>query len=368
MMVTEAQEKQRKRDAVAATQADARSEVGRLIIQHLSNKNNAWTSGAEFKQVCSGYDRVLVSNRLTTLTLNHTLEADKSEGIRAYKYRLAQQPAEFVGPMQPEPSVAMETVTVQEVPEGVKGRKSKVVWSHDERITLAHEVATIRKEQPFISLGGALDMAQIACLPKERHRIPIGNIKVNAAWLADMVDLVAANTPVPVAHTEPKPAPAPTLSLADFSAGQLLDALLDKFNDKLKSNILEIIQSPEVMNMLQIAKPSRTPVVRHNPIGAAMEPKVKLERILIAGLLKPMHVEEVKEKFGDQFDLKFYHPDESVHKLKSMAPGADRVILMATQLSHKHEESLRTTNVKFEKVRGNIGVLLARLNEIKSVH
>jgi hypothetical protein len=265
----------------------------------------------------------------------------------------------------PEPSVPMQTVTVQEIPEGTKGKKSKVVWDDGERMVLAHEVASIREQQKFINLGTALEMAQRACLPVERHRIPIVHIKSQAPWLVDMVDLIAKQRPTQPEPTEPQPE---QMALEDYSVGQLVDALIDKLSDRLKRSVMEIITSPEVIEMFQTTHIARSPAPRHNPVPVALESGVKLQRIVIAGLLKPAQVEEVKDKFGSKFDIRFYHPDESTHKLKGMVPSADRVMLMANMVSHKHEDALKATNVKFEKIRGGIGVLLARLSELNIIH
>jgi len=357
---------QHARMVVSESQTEARSQVGKLIIDMFNNTANLWAKSADIMDVCSTYDKKMVANRIQMLVNNHTLEVDKSGGQRAYKYRLKQPDVpEFVGPLQPTPSVELTTPVVREVPEGIKGRKPKIVWSHDERITLAHEVAVIRRKQPFVSLSQALDQAQASCLAEDRRRIPIGNIKVNAHWLADMVDLVAASVPEPApAITEPV-ALALAATPADFTAGQLLDALLDKLADRFKVNVLDILKSSEVQDMLRPQTHNRSPI-RHNPIGVAMEPTVSKQKIVVAGLLKSIHIEEVKDKFGDKFKLTFYHTDESVHKLKSMAASADRVLLMVNMIPHKHEEALKAANLKFEKVRGNIGVLLSTLSEIDS--
>ncbi len=198
------------------------------------------------------------------------------------------------------------------------------------------------------------------------------------------------------------------------TTGHLIDKLLSRAGSSIKRGILDIIGSPEAKALVQsfwAGKPSApapevhvtvtapeskheapppAPVVedqpvevrgkfngggpyrppqpdrRHNPFPPKTAEQPKLKKLLIAGLLKSNHVEEVKKEFSDLFDLRFYHPDENMTLLSSRAVGADKVILLTEQVSHKHKQVLESTGVPYMMQLGSIGRLKDYLRHLST--
>lgn len=206
-----------------------------------------------------------------------------------------------------------------------------------------------------------------------------------------------------VVHIPDQPKTTP----ADFSTGQLIDEVLARTGGSLKAVILSILGSPEVERLVKLfvphetitqqkPEPAKTPEVKSEVKVAAPSPKFqgagpytgpvlrseptpipkhdpnppqdvsrpRLKKLLIVGLLKSNHVDEVKRGFSDKFDLRFYHPDEALTKLRGIAPNMDQVIVLTEQVSHKHTGLLQSMGVQYTMQLGSIGRLTDYLSHL----
>lgn len=186
-----------------------------------------------------------------------------------------------------------------------------------------------------------------------------------------------------VKTTEPKPQPVveekptePTLSEQPLPA--ILDELLRRLGTGLKQALVEVISSPEVIeilrsNMVSIQTPVTTqredrrttdsPVVpRHNPAPNSGG-KPRKPSVLIVGLPKPAHVMETKDMFGACFDLRFIDKDK-LAQLTEACKRVDHTIVMTSHVSHANSQVAEKNAAHYIPLHGGKNLMLDKLAEM----
>lgn len=98
-------------------------------------------------------------------------------------------------------------------------------------------------------------------------------------------------------------------------------------------------------------KPAKPP--KHNPEPPASE-KDKRPKLLIMGM-RPDEKQILLKEFGEVFDLRFWHPDESNVRLKEIARTVSHAFALINRLYHKSSENLVTgAGVRYTRVSGNV--------------
>lgn len=192
-----------------------------------------------------------------------------------------------------------DDVAVTMVPEGVRGRAPRVVWTHEEKLSIAKEVLRLQKSQVHLSVMSAVRMAQ-DILPEKRRRLAQIQNRHHIPWIDEYLAQARAEEATQSAHVtnEPieedaKPAglaaatPSESVSigqqLGDFAqqaallaqhpefatTTQLLDILMQRIGQNFKAMLLDVLSSDE---MREILLGVRSPTAAEQSAAAVLTP------------------------------------------------------------------------------------------------
>lgn len=333
-------------------------------------------------------------------------EAGELRRNEAGQYGLAAAVASAVPPAPdaaPTAATAAVTVTVCEAGASGKGTAKRLIWTMDERMALAQAVVALRVMQPKKPLLHLLHEAQLMAgviAPERRRNIAqlsvvpwlaglVHNLEQAAIDLAVKTDSAPVLAAVPLAATATAQAPAAAAAAAPVREAEAMTAgLVEQLGSSLGAILARALAHPDVLETVDelfsrfvaprvgiapargaptsVSNGLRAPVMatetvasrppRHNPEPPVLTPAApKKPHILIAGLPKANHMQAMREQFGDVFDLRFYHPNQAMPMLRSMARVADKVIIMTDHVGHKHTDCLKGDSVGYLMCPGSIG-------------
>lgn len=200
-------------------------------------------------------------------------------------------------------------VPVTVVPEGVRGRAPRVVWTPEEKYAIAKEVARLQKAQPHLSIMSAVRLAQ-EVLPEKRRRLVQIQTRHHIPWIDDLlaqartevdseVDTESQKvqqqvTPQPADPAQSEPAETSTTTNESRQAGmltqlgdlaqqavmlaqhpefastsQLLDILMQRIGQTFKSMLLDVLSSDEMKAILMDV---RSPTSAEQSAAAVLTP------------------------------------------------------------------------------------------------
>lgn len=354
----------------------ATQELNRQVIATWLHHDNAWLDSATLSTIFPTLDKQRIYARVSELSSIGVLKKRPRSAGTGYEYQLA----------NPEDFRASAPVTPKQIPEGVKGKKTKVFWKPVEQIAIAEEVARLRALYPSYSLSHLVNMAQgnPKVLPPHRRRARIHSTQDSVPWLEGLMTSLPSKVveearaheaaEAAVVHATPVEIPVPTPS--ELTTDALWAELAKRVSSVLAQVVVQVLTAPEVVQLLNRVLPAGPApkqatnqvtehVRRHNPQGIPITPdKPKLEKLLIVGRLKPNHITEVKAEFSEAYDLRFHLPDQSNAMLKAMAQGADRVIVMTDIIAHSQEDTLRAVHVQYTRLAGSVSKLKELLTHL----
>lgn len=410
----------------------AAQELRQNMIATWLHYENKWMQSSDIYKNFPELDKQKVYAQVSSMAEKGTLEKrhKKGGGKSDFEYKLRNpsrflppvMPAEFVGPPEPPkpakqekaaeppklakppvepagaglphktpaealipktPPFVQPAIPVQQVAEGVKGKRAKVFWRPEEQVAIAEEVAKLQVLQPHSKLITLLNTAQFNpdILPPERRRGEIHSLQGSAPWLEALLAKVKPRILAEIAEPEEavkeivkEPEPEP-INLQNIPADAFIDEVVRRMsgtigkllvgvvNHVLTSSDLKSLLSPlissssfSLVDQKQLPQTQKHP--QHNPFGVPLKQNAqKLEHVLVVGLLKSNHVTEIKDEFKNIFDLRFYHPDQHTSVLKSMAANVDKIILLTGQISHKHRETLEAIGADYVPLQGGVSKL-----------
>lgn len=269
---------------------------------------------------------------------------------------------EYITPWKPDMHVeGTETGRFPSQPVGELDRRTKIQWSAQEQWTLARQVHELRRGG-YNDLLLAVEKAQRQVLPNDRRRT-ITNRQMIGEWIYPILDILKHNDTLQAAvktlENKPPP-PPPPLNYAELATNLMLGELLARGRGILRSMIVEAITSPEVKAMLNPAPVVNVP--KHNPTPTSQE-REKLPRIMIYGLRKPIHRNEISRDFKNIFDIRWGDTGDPGVILKQKNASMDKVFVLTDYVPHSFTDTMKSEIVPYQMITGSITRLREVLND-----
>ena len=281
-------------------------------------------------------------------------------------------------------------------------KNPKVFWKPEEYLVIAREILRLNPHGGHLQsttmaplTAADMNAGQLA-LPSHRRRPafifvkPLREPMLKAFYAISKEEIAPKRTEAPAASpdefddldaiAQPPAPPAPAipdhLSLAPVSTGLLLDALLSRLGAQIgaavsasvQAGVIAALTSDAVRDVLVGRNAPRAPLsagyVKHDPTPPSGDREHK-PKVLIVGLTKTLHEQEIKGAFEDRFDLRFYHPDENEFILRSKAKAADRTIVLTDFTPHANVRLLDKERVDYIRQLGSIGRLKQFMSSFK---
>lgn len=240
-------------------------------------------------------------------------------------------------------------------------RRTKIQWSAQEQWTLARQVHELRRGG-YNDLLLAVEKAQRQVLPNDRRRT-ITNRQMIGEWIYPMLDILKHNDTLQAAvktlENRPPP-PPPPLNYAELATNLMLGELLARGRSMLKGMLIEALTSPEVKAMLN--PPPVVNVPKHNPTPTSQE-REKLPRIMIYGLRKPIHRNEISRDFKNIFDIRWGDTGDPGVILKQKNASMDKVFVLTDYVPHSFTDTMKSEIVPYQMITGSITRLREVLND-----
>lgn len=159
------------------------------------------------------------------------------------------------------------------------------------------------------------------------------------------------------AEVRSKPAAPPKPKTVDDALKALAAEITRLLMPVIETHVADAVKAAAVNAVEQATAHAATLVPGPAPtINAPQAEKVRKPHVLIAGLL-PVQAGTLVAEFADTFDMSFWTSDETVHKLKSMAAGADVVFLHTRHMRHATDEIVQSAGIRIVRVTGALSAM-----------
>lgn len=272
------------------------------------------------------------------------------------------------------------TPEVKVIPEGVKARRRQIQWSFEDRKLFCRLFLEERQNKPHGSFSYLCDLANVQ-MPEHKRK----NTEFNRAqmfWFDSTLAQVEQEMLEEAKREQEEQARIKEQaeqeqqqrinSLKSFGTDALLGELMNRGQSLIETMLINALASDRVREAIQtsFARPYdgverrvHESERRHNP-NMKSEDRPRLKKILIFGLNKPIHQNEIQRDFKDKFDLKFLAAKPNVTQLRALSRAAEEVIVMTDSVDHASCESMKADNIKQTLVSGRIGHLREHLNKM----
>lgn len=148
--------------------------------------------------------------------------------------------------------------------------------------------------------------------------------------------------------------------LANSIASLVMDAVAEEVEAQLESMKDEIAR---VVRLKFEAERESVRLSEMTPSNEGSEATREKLRILIVGLL-PGQKTQIEQEFGKEFDLRFAESNLMGKSLKKKVMSCDYCLSMVNFIGHPTENTILSTEVKYEKVAGGMSSLRDRLTSL----
>ena len=219
--------------------------------------------------------------------------------------------------------------------------RKKIVWTPEERSSVARRAAEISWDNPSFRPTECLDQAQSTLLPTERQRRREYLTRLPDLW--QLAQEYIRERRQGIAHGD-------NSSLIDMKVlpttpsatpPGLIDALLSLLRPVIQKLMVEEILPPlrELLATRGTDAPSSpAPVQPESP--RLLETCTPPPWALVVGIKRDQLV-HVEKDFSGRLRLTGWHVDESADKLRNLVANANRIIIMTSWIGHKHQNCLR---------------------------
>lgn len=137
----------------------------------------------------------------------------------------------------------------------------------------------------------------------------------------------------------------------------LIGELMRRGQSLIEAMLINALQSPNVQKAFtQTIFHGQAPERRHHArpnFQAPEQERVRLERVGILGVNKPIHQNQMKQRLETMFDLRFANVDGNASLLKSSMAGCDLILVLTDSVPHRTTGQLKAANLSFTPVSGD---------------
>lgn len=262
---------------------------------------------------------------------------------------------------------------------GVRARKKSVFWDRDDRLEFCVNYLKAKRDNPAIGFCSAAMLAQKS-MSEMKRKANLVNKSQLTPWFEAMLEeaqKILAKQEIELAEKETarlmeekrineearreadrKVADSTNL-IQGLTSEMLMGEILRRGTSLIETMLIQSLQSPRVRDALANAVADRRPAraeVRHNPEAPVCD-RPRLKKLLIFGLNKPIHQNEIIRDFKDMFDVRVLAAKPNGATLKAMSRAAEEIIVMKNHVDHGSTDTMVADNLKLTYVAGNVGVL-----------
>lgn len=149
------------------------------------------------------------------------------------------------------------------------------------------------------------------------------------------------------------------LMSAQTLAGSIASLVMDAVADEVEAQLERMKE--EIARIVKLKFEAEREGVRVSELTEGTERK-KL-KVLVVGLL-PGQKAQIEQEFGNELDLRFAESSLMGKALKKKVLGCDYCISMVNFIGHPTENTILSTDIKYEKVAGGMSSLRDRLTSL----
>jgi hypothetical protein len=266
---------------------------------------------------------------------------------------------------------------VTQVPEGQKTRQK--MWRAEDQRLFCLAYLDARDANPLHGFESLANMAQ-KVLPVEKRKVEL-KYRTQIPWFEREIEVVK------IEHDKMKRERAEeearkqreeeARALAESAAQEklslqanILQALHGAGNDMLiaelmrrgqsliETMLINAMQSPKVQHAFASTIFGGNSVERRNHSRQTYEApeqaqRVRLEKIGIVGINKPIHQNQMKQRLADMFELRFGNVDGTPAQLTATMGGCDLVIGLTDHIPHRTRSQLKAANIEWMPLSGD---------------
>jgi hypothetical protein len=274
-----------------------------------------------------------------------------------------------------QPEVQPE-VPVQVVPEGVSGvaikkqKERQAYWRDEDREAFALNFARLQAEHPLRDFELLAAEAQADFPPEKRKTITkrgdisnwfehfLNKARIQAKKEKEEQDKAEQEARLLEAmqEQEAQMRVQQGTMLQTMSNMDLFGEVLRRGQSMVETMLINALQSPNVqqafLNTFSGGHGERRATPRH-AFTAPEQERVRLERIGILGINKPIHQNQMKQRMQTMYDLRFGNVDGTAQQLTQAMAGCDVVIVLTDHIPHRTRAQLKAANIEFMSMSGD---------------